>query len=68
VLRRGGGYLGLRGTIRQEAGNKLRNEEINNLYTSPNIIRMIKSRRMRPAHIVLVKKPEGKTLLGRPRH
>jgi hypothetical protein len=26
---------------------KLHNEELNNLYSSPNIIRMIKSRRMR---------------------
>jgi hypothetical protein len=26
---------------------KLRNEELHNLYSSPNIIRMIKSRRMR---------------------
>jgi hypothetical protein len=26
---------------------KLRNEELHNLYSSPNIIRMIKSKRMR---------------------
>jgi len=26
---------------------KLRNEELNDLYSSPNIVRMIKSRRMR---------------------
>jgi hypothetical protein len=58
---------------------KLHNEELHNLYSSPNIIRMIKSRRMRWAgHIVrmgeymnacrvLVGKQEGKRLLGRPR-
>jgi hypothetical protein len=49
------------------------------LYFSPNIIRMIKSRRMRwaghvarmgktrNAYRILVGKPEGKRLLGRPR-
>jgi hypothetical protein len=52
---------------------KLHNEELHNLYSSPNIIRMIKSRRMRLAgHVarmgetrnayrVLVGKPEGKS-------
>jgi hypothetical protein len=49
------------------------------MYSSPNIIRMIKSRRMRwtghvarmgekrNAHRILVGKPEGKRPLGRPR-
>jgi transcription termination factor 2 len=58
---------------------KLRNEELHNLYSSPNIIRMIKSRRMRWAgHVarmgetrntyrILVGKPEGKRPLGRPK-
>jgi hypothetical protein len=58
---------------------KLRNEELHNSYSSPNIIRMIKSRWMRWAGLVaqmrdkrnayriLVGKPEGKRLLGRPR-
>ena len=58
---------------------KLRNEELNDLYSSPNIVRVIKSRRMRWAgHVarmeegrgvdkVLVGKPEGKRPLGRPR-
>jgi hypothetical protein len=58
---------------------KLHNEELHNLYSSPNIIRQIKSRRMRWAgHVprmgeegkvykVLVGKPEGKRPLGRPR-
>ena len=58
---------------------KLRNEERNDLYSSSNIVRMIKSRRMRWARYVarmgerrgvyrvLVGKPEGKRPLGRPR-
>ena len=58
---------------------KLHNEELNSLYSSPNILRVIKSRRMRWAghvtrmeegrgvHKVLVGKLEGKRPLGRPR-
>jgi len=58
---------------------KLYNEELNDLYCSPNILRVIKSRRMRWAgqlarmgerrgvYRVLVGKPEGKRPLGRPR-
>jgi hypothetical protein len=58
---------------------KLHNGELHNLYSPPNIIRKIKSRRMRRAgHVtcmgegrnvygVLVGKPEGRRLLGRPR-
>jgi hypothetical protein len=58
---------------------RLHNEELNDLYSSPNIVRVIKSRRMRWAgHVarmgeergvyrVLVGKPEGKRLLRRPR-
>jgi hypothetical protein len=58
---------------------KLYNEELHNLYSSPSIIRIIKSRRMRWAgHVtrmeemrnvykLLVGKPEGKRSLGRPR-
>jgi hypothetical protein len=58
---------------------KLHNEQLHNLYSSPNIIRMIKSRRMRWAgHVarmgekrnsyrILVGKPEGRRPLGRPR-
>jgi hypothetical protein len=60
-------------------GKKLHNEELHNLYTSPSIIRIIKSRRMRWAgHVaqmgekrsmyrLLVGKPKGKRPLGRPR-
>jgi hypothetical protein len=59
---------------------KLHNEELRDLYSSPSIIRIIKSRRMRWAgHIarmgekrnvyrLLVGKPEGKRPLGRPRY
>ena len=59
---------------------RLHNEELNDLYSSPNIARLIKSRRMRwaghvarmgeerGAYRVLVGKPEGKRPLGRPRH
>ena len=59
---------------------RLHNEELNDLYSSPNIVRVIKSRRMRWAghvarmgeegglvYMVLVGKPEGKRPLGRPR-
>ena len=57
----------------------LHNEELHNLYRSPNIVRVIKSRRLRWArHVarieegrsafkILTGKPTGKRLLGRPR-
>ena len=63
-----------------EEWRKLHNEELNDPYCSPNIARVIKSRRMRWAghearmgegrgvYRVLVGKPEGKRPLGRPRH
>jgi hypothetical protein len=59
---------------------KLHNEELNNLYSSPNIVQVTKSRRMgwagnvacmgkgRGVYRVLVGKPEGRRPLGRPRH
>ena len=59
--------------------SKLHNEELNGLYCSPNIVRVIKSRRMRLAGQVarmeerrgvyrgLLGNPEGKIPLGRPR-
>jgi hypothetical protein len=58
---------------------KLHNEELNDLYPLPNIVRVVKSRQMRwSGHVarmgvkrgvqrVLVGKPEGKGPLGRPR-
>jgi hypothetical protein len=58
---------------------KLYNEELNDLYSSPNVIRVIKSRRMiwaghvagmgekRGAYMVLVGKPEGNRPLGKRR-
>jgi hypothetical protein len=46
---------------------KPHNEELHNLYSSPNIIRMIKSRRIRREwHVAQMGKPEGKRPLGRP--
>jgi hypothetical protein len=58
---------------------RLHNEGLHNLYSSPNIIGMIKSgtircarnvagiRKKRNAYWILVGKPEGKRPLGRPR-
>jgi hypothetical protein len=62
-----------------EDWRNLHNEELHNLYSSPNIIRMIASRRLRwaghvarmgetrNAYRILVVKPEGKIQLGKPR-
>jgi hypothetical protein len=58
---------------------KLYNGELHNLYSLPNIFRMMKSRNMRwsghvaqmgakrNAYRILIAKPEGKKPLGRPR-
>jgi hypothetical protein len=68
------------GPKREEDGSwrKLQNDELHNLYSSPNIVRMIKSRRMRWAgHVArmregrgvyraLVGKSDGKRPVGRP--
>jgi hypothetical protein len=53
-----------------EGWRKLHNKEFHNLYSSPSIIRMIESRRIRLAgtYILLLGKPEGKRPLSRPRH
>jgi hypothetical protein len=67
------------GPKREEDGSwrKLHNDELHDLYSSPNIVRVIKSRRMRWAgqvarmgegrgvYRVLVGRPEGKRSLGR---
>jgi hypothetical protein len=57
----------------------LHNKELDDLYSSPNIIRVIRSRRMRwaghvermgekrGAYSILVGRPEGRRPLGRPR-
>jgi hypothetical protein len=69
------------GPKREEDGSwrKLHNDELHSLYSSPNTLSVIKSRRMRwTGHVarmgkgrgvyrVLVGMPEGKRLLGRPR-
>jgi hypothetical protein len=69
------------GPKRDEDGSwrKLHNYELHNLYSSPNIVRVIKSRRMgwtghlthigegRGVYRVLVGRLEGKRPLGRPR-
>jgi hypothetical protein len=69
------------GPKREEDGSwrKLHNDELHSLYYSANIVRMIKSRRMRWAgHVariregrnfyrILVGRPDGKRPLGRPR-
>jgi hypothetical protein len=59
---------------------KLHNEGLHGLYSSPSIIRVIKARRMRwvghvarmgevrSAYNILVRRPEGRRPLGRPRH
>jgi len=56
---------------------KIRNEELPDLYSSPGIVRVIKSRRMKwaghlghmgegtGAYRILVRKPEGRRPLGR---
>jgi len=68
------------GTKREEvvgSWRRLHNEELLNLYASPNIIRVMKSRRMiwvgyvahmgemRNVYKILVRKPKGKRPLGR---
>jgi hypothetical protein len=68
------------GPKREEDGpwRKLHNDELHSLYSSPNIVRVIKSRRMRwmghvacmeegrGVYVVLVGRPKGKRPLGRP--
>jgi hypothetical protein len=67
-----GEYFGPKGDEVTGGQRKLHNEELRNLYSSPSIIRTIKSRRMRwvghvarmgekrNAYRILVVKPEGK--------
>jgi hypothetical protein len=69
------------GPKREEDGSwrKLHNDELHSLYSSPNIVRVIKSRRIRWVGLVarmgegrsvyraLVGRPEGKRSFGRPR-
>jgi hypothetical protein len=69
------------GPKREKDGSwrKLHNDELHSLYSSPNIVRVTKSTRMRPTeHVarmeegksiyrVMVGRPEGKRPSGRPR-
>ena len=76
VLRK---IFGLRRNEVKGEWRKLHNEELNNLYTSPSVVRVVKSRRMRwVGHVarmaegrgvyrISVGKPEGSRSLGRPR-
>jgi hypothetical protein len=74
--------LSVLGPERKEDGSwrKLHNDELHSLYSSPNIVRVLKSRRMRWAgHVarvvegrgmygVWIERPKGKRPLGRPRY
>jgi hypothetical protein len=71
--------LGLRGTRLTGEWRNPHNEELNDLYSSPNIVPVIKSRmrwvrrvacggERRGEYRVLVGRPEGNRPLGRPRH
>jgi hypothetical protein len=71
---------GIPNHIRDSSHRKLHNEELNNLYSSPNIIRVIKRRIMgwaghlarmgkkRGVNKVLVGKPEVKIPFWKPKH
>jgi len=77
VLRR---MFGPRGDEETGEWKRLHNEELNDLYSSHNVVRVIKSRRMSWAghmtrmgedtvvYRVLLVKLEGRRPLGRPRH
>jgi hypothetical protein len=76
VLRR---IFGPKGDEATWEWRRLHSEELNDVYLSPNIIRVIKSRRMRwaghvarmgerrGAYRILVERPEGRRPLGKPR-
>jgi hypothetical protein len=68
------------GSKREEDGSwrKLHNDKLHSLYSSPNVVRVIKSRVRWAGHValmgegrgvyrVLIGRPEGKRPLGRPR-
>jgi hypothetical protein len=76
LLRR---IFGPKGDVATGEWRRLHNEELNDLYSSPNIIRVIKSRRMRwagyiarmgearGAYRILMGRLEGRRPLGKPR-
>jgi len=51
-----------------EGWRRLHNEELYNLYTSANIIRVTKTKRMRWQYKILVEKSEWERLLGETMH
>jgi hypothetical protein len=57
------------GPKREEDGSwrKLHNDELHSLYSSPNIVRVIKSRRMRAGYVTLMGEGRGvyRVLVGR---
>jgi hypothetical protein len=56
--------------LKEEEWKKLHNEELNELYSSPNIVRVIKSRRMRWAGNVArmaERRDLDRVLVGKPK-
>jgi hypothetical protein len=44
---------------------RLHNDELNNLYSSPNIVRVIRSRRMRwVGHVACIEEGRGEVFMG----
>jgi hypothetical protein len=65
----GGEYLGAKREEIKEGWRKMHIGKLHNIYYSFNIIRVIKSRRMRSAdNRVRMGKSKGKIQLGSPRH
>jgi hypothetical protein len=72
--------FGRKGNEATESWRGMHNEELHNLYSSPSVIRIIKTRKMkwegyvarivgnRNIYEILMVKPEGKWLLRRPRY
>jgi hypothetical protein len=55
--------------MKMDHGKKLHNDELHSLYSSPNIVKVIKSRRMRwVGHVVRMWEGRGvyRVLVGRP--
>jgi hypothetical protein len=55
--------------MKMDHGKKLHNDELHSLYSSPNIVRVVKSRRMRwVGHVARMWEGRGvyRVLVGRP--